>query len=326
MVRNASKTSKTTEVPTTVQEDTVTTAVEETTEVPTKTVTEAPAVEAVAEVEVDLTAFKEAVEASRASTDGEGGFTDEAAMQPILAAYAALADAKAKSAARKWLETDMKEKMGTGKAGFVPARTNMLVRNALSAAKAPKAPKEPKAPKAPVDPTEAFLDQYCAARVAVGVIAGQAPEGIAENWLEQARERIAGSQAAAQAYQAYLVDESEGKVVPEGTPAFVVAGFKIADGKAAGKPKKSGTRAATSGGYSGPSRDVLAHIRSAFEGKSVGDVLSVGEIRNATSAEYGDDRPSQGAISARINGAKFAAQAPEFEVVNAPKLGLKKIA
>jgi hypothetical protein len=51
---------------------------------------------------------------------------------------------------------------------------------------------------------------------------------------------------------------------------------------------------------SGSRRDIGAHIASAFDGLPEGAFLTVAQIRSHRSAEYGDEFPSAGAISARL--------------------------
>lgn len=47
-------------------------------------------------------------------------------------------------------------------------------------------------------------------------------------------------------------------------------------------------------------RDLTAHITNAFDGLQVGDFLTCAQIGNVESVEYGSDKPSIGAIVARL--------------------------
>lgn len=67
---------------------------------------------------------------------------------------------------------------------------------------------------------------------------------------------------------------------------------------------KKGRRAGASGGtgrsWTGPRRSPAAHIENAFADKDSGTFLTIAEIVAIPSPEYGDDKPSSGAITARL--------------------------
>jgi hypothetical protein len=150
--------------------------------------------------------------------------------------------------------------------------------------------------KAPADPTEAFVQAEATLRLATEL---HAPgEGVAENHEEKVVEAIDSSREQATAYLAWLKSDAEDKGDEPEVTALVKNAVKLAVGKAA----KVGGRVSGGGGstFTGERRDIAKHIGEAFAGEPEGKFLSVAEIRNFKSAEYGDSQPSAGAISARL--------------------------
>lgn len=250
------------------------------------TVTEnTEAVEATEKVEIDLTAFQAAVTEALAEGDTSTGQLPETAVAKVNAEYRKLDGLAAKNAARKHLDDGMLD--AVGKLDAVSARGYSDLKGNLSAAGGPKAE------KAPADPVVAFVQRHAALQLAQYVVNGEAPE------IPEGRDVAAEIEAlvkenveALQAQVAYLADDSEDKGDgPELNPV-IRAAFKAASGKAAG-----GKRGGSTGG---PRRDIAKHIESAFAEVESGTFLSVAEIAKHKSAEYGDDHPSQGAVSARL--------------------------
>jgi len=250
------------------------------------TVTEnTEAVEATEKVEIDLTAFQTAVTEALAEGDTSTGQLPETAVAKVNAEYRKLDGLAAKNAARKHLDDGMLD--AVGKLDAVSARGYSDLKGNLSAAGGPKAE------KAPADPVVAFVQRHAALQLAQYVVNGEAPE------IPEGRDVAAEIEAlvkenveALQAQVAYLADDSEDKGDgPELNPV-IRAAFKAASGKAAG-----GKRGGSTGG---PRRDIAKHIESAFAEVESGTFLSVAEIAKHKSAEYGDDHPSQGAVSARL--------------------------
>jgi hypothetical protein len=285
-----------------VQEDTVSTT---TTEAPEATTTEAESPEAVeaavqatdAEVkdapkatdaEVDLTAFNEAVEKALAEKDSATGEIAPAFIDPVNKAYRELDGLKAKNKAKASLNEAMKEAMN--KMDIAQARAYLVLSENLTAGGGSKAE------KAPADPTEAFVQRYAGLRLALELVGSSVPEGVDEGWADKAKALYDSSVEQAKAYSAWVSSDAEDKGEEPEATAVVKAAVKLSQGKAA----KVG--AARTGGstFSGERRDIAKHIQQAFESKEEGDFLSVAEIKNFHSDEYGDSSPSAGAISARL--------------------------
>lgn len=85
---------------------------------------------------------------------------------------------------------------------------------------------------------------------------------------------------------------------------------------------KKGRRPATGGtgrAWTGPRRSPAAHIENAFADKASGEFMTIAEIVAVPSPEYGDDKPSSGAIAARLfpkNGSECTV--PGIEPGNSP--------
>lgn len=233
---------------------------------------------------VDLTAFKQSVEVALAEADTSTGELPEEQVALVNKEYRALDGQKPKNEARKFLEEGMLA--AVGELDAVKARSYSDLKVKLTATGGPK--KEP----TPTDPVAAYVQRMASLRLAEQVVNAQAPEfpegrevSAEVAALVSENEALVGKQLA------HLADESEDKGEgPELTPV-VRAAFKAASGKASG-----GTHTP----FTGTRRDIGAHITSAFADKEVGTYLSISEIAKHRSAEYGDEAPSQGAISARL--------------------------
>ena len=84
--------------------------------------------------------------------------------------------------------------------------------------------------------------------------------------------------------------------------------------RAADLAHKAGLRTPR-GTYTGPRRDVAAHIESAFADVPSGTFLTVAAIAGHSSDTYGDDHPSSGAVWARLTADTFDAEAYGIVVV-----------
>jgi len=238
-----------------------------------------------AETPIDLTAFQGAVAQAIGTRDDSTGEVPEASVAPVVSAYQALEGQKAKNAAKNFLAEAMKSAMN--EMDLPLARANMSLSESLTTAKAARTE------KAPADPTEAFVQRSAALRLATALV--EKPEGVADDAEDKINAVLAEVGPQVEAYRAWLNSDAEDKGdAPEGTSPVVVAAFKVAAGKAAGKRTTSGTA------YTGERRDIGKHIAEAFEGAESGAFLTVAEIRNHKSSEYGDNPPSAGAISARL--------------------------
>lgn len=295
---------------------------------PAQVVTEAAA--APAEQVINLDPFLAAVEEIFKHANPTNGQIAPENLTPVVEQFRALEGTKAKNAARKYLDDQMKVLMAPGdEQNFIKAASIMITVNAL---KTPKGTKVEKEPKAPADPTDAYIDRYLSVWTARNVLLNpnEVPEGVAANWGDTAKSRYAEAAQAISDYFAYTKSTDENPVPKPDVPAFVEAGFKIAAGKAAGKTAKTtggGAKAPKTGGYTGPARNVADHINEVFASKPVGTFLKVGEIANSQTSVYGTDKVSPGAVSQRIKSANFQSANPHFQVTpeGQKPYGVKKI-
>jgi hypothetical protein len=261
--------------------------------------TENPAPEAPAEApaeadakatkpEADLSAFHAAVAAAVAESDTDTGTVPEASIAKVTEEYRKLDGIKAKNEAKKYVNEQMKDAMNSG--NLAGARANLQISDeALVAAAAAGH----RAERVPADPTEAFVQRVATLNLAQTLVSP--PEGVAEDWDTKVTEMVESSEESAREYLAWLEADSESR----GNEPEVTSVVRNAAKLAVGKTAKAGT-VRTGGSFSGERRDIGAHILNAFEGKELGTFLSIAEIRNAKSPEYGDQLPSAGAISARL--------------------------
>lgn len=276
------------EVTTNAQEGTVST--DTSTEAPVEgTATETPAQ---AEAPINLDAFKAAVATAIEVKDQTTGTVPDANLSLVLKEYRTLDGQKPKNAARAFLQDSMKE--GMNSMDMPLARAYLNLSENLSAGSGGGSSE-----KAPADPTEAFVQRAAGLRLALNLVTGNVPDGVAEDWTDKAKASVESGTEQATAYQAWVDNDSEDKGDQPETPSWVVAAVKLAHGKAA---KVGSTRASGGGGstFTGTRRDIAKHIAEAFESKASGDFLTIAEIRTSKSTEYGDDLPSAGAISARL--------------------------
>jgi len=259
-----------------------------TTEAPTSENTEATESDAREETPIDLSAFETAVAAAVAEADKSTGTVPEAEVAKVVTEYRNLAGGvKAKNAAKKFLNEGMKSAMN--EADIVKARAFLELSESMTAGSSGTS-----TPRQPADPTEAFVQADATLRLAQTL---HTPgEGVAEDWTERVEKLVSESQSAAEQYLAWVKDTSDDK----GDEPEVTSVVKNAVKLALGKPAKAGSVRAAAGGYTGERRDIGKHILEAFAEKEEGDFLSVAEIRNFHSSEYGDNLPSAGAISARL--------------------------
>lgn len=255
------------------------------TEAPVETVVtpegEAPAETPAEDVEVpiDLTAFNTAVTEAIEGMDTATGDVAEAFVAKVRTAYQALDGIKAKNAAKARLAEDLK---GYLKALNGPAAKAVmqLTEQAAVAGKSGSS-----APKAAADPTEAFVGNIAALTLGLYLAQRSVPEGVeAEAAIAKATE-----QAGAAFEEALTVFNSDNQ---ETENPLIRAAIKVATVKSR---KASGPRVATA-----DRRDLGAHIEEAFAPVEVGTFLTVAEIRKFESSGYGQDHPSAGAITNRL--------------------------
>lgn len=261
------------------EEPTPTETVETAVEAPEETVTEAPAEAA---VEADLTPFKDAATAALAEADPNTGDLPESAIESVNKVYRDIDGVKGKNAARSFLEDEMKKAI-LGK-DILKARAFVGLKDGLSAGSGGGT-------KTPADPTVAFVQRVAALRIASTLVETSVPEGVGEDWSSKVDDLVSELSEQVDTYQAWTQSTDEDAEQPEVSPVVRQA-FKLSAGKGSG-----GGGSRTSGG---PRRDIEKHLQQVFAELPVGSFLTVNEIAKASSTEYGDDRPSAGAVSARL--------------------------
>jgi hypothetical protein len=236
--------------------------------------------------EVDLTAFSNAVEASVAERDDTTGELATAQIEPVVAEYRKIEGIAGKNKAKAYLTDKMRDAMNEMDISL--ARSYMMLQDNLSAGAAPKTE------RVPADPTEAHIQRVVGLDLARALLVK--PEGVSDDADTRAEKLYSEVYPQAEAYLAWSANEAEDKGDEPETPGFVKNAVKLALGKAA---KVGGSRVGGGGG-TGERHDIGEHIRQAFESQESGAFLTVAQIRNFKSTEYGDNQPSAGAISARL--------------------------
>lgn len=261
---------------------------------------EAPSAESPAEPEIDLTEFQNAVEAAIAERDTSTGVLPEAQIDLVRAAYADLDGVKAKNRAKAHLHELLKSFMEN--LDVSSARSVMILQeNAAVASKATGGTSAK--PRVKVDPTDAYAEGLAALTLAFYLATSDAPEGVD---LEKAKESATAKAdelfATAREVRASEEQDTDNKVILRAIKLSAV------------KPPRGG---GSGGGrsYSGPRRDIAKHIAEAIAGKPAGTFLSVADLRKFRSEEYGDDAPSAGAITNRLEPTSGAKSSVEGVVV-----------
>ena len=249
---------------------------------------EAPVTETAAtEVpEVDLTAFEAAVNEALEGADADTGDLANQYFEGVSKAYQAIEGIKGKNAAKRLLEDGMG--VALDKDDLAAAKVYMRLKD--KATVATRAPAEKKV-ATPADLAQAFADKITTLRVALEFASTQVPEG-ADGWADKVGDVATITQSAVDFDEWLHADEEARGDEPE-VSAIVRSAVKIAQGKVS--RAKGGPRISN-----GLRRDVAAHILNAFEGVESGQFLTVSEIVNTRSEEYGDDKPSAGAVSVRL--------------------------
>jgi hypothetical protein len=269
-----------------VTEDAVTETDAEVTEDSTETpaeesTTEAPKAE---DKPIDLGPFQAAAEDAITKADASTGDLPKDSLDAVNKVYREIEGVKGKNQARGWLDEQMKAAI-IGK-DITRARTFVMLKDNLSAGSGTAGP------KAPADPTQAFIQKVAALRLATDEVTSNVPEGVGEDWSTKADELLASLADEVESFRAYQASEDADAEQPEVSPVVRQA-FKFAAGR--GSAGGGGSRVA-----GGPRRDIEKHLIQVFDGLDVGSFMTVNEIAKAHSTEYGDDRPSAGAVSARL--------------------------
>lgn len=268
--------------------------------------------------------FKTKALAAVAEVDQSTGNLPDGLVADVKAAYVALPLAKNKTAARKWLDDQMKGCLTTPPFDLYKAKGFLDLNEA---ARSTGATRETVA-KPPVDPTEAFVKEVTAHWLATSLLI-PGPE-VDASYVTKAQELAKSLEDETKAYKAYLIEhlawsaKPEAERTPEAEPKapevseVVLHAAKIALGRSARRTSNkatggsSATASVTTQTYSGPKRDVKAHIREAFADQPVGAFLKIGEIAKFSSQAYGSTQPSGGAINAALSSAKFAEAVPHI--------------
>lgn len=233
---------------------------------------------------IDLGPFQAAVEAAVAAKDESTGEVPADSIEAVNVEYRKLDGIKPKNAAKGWVEDQIKASIMPPKLDAVTARAYSMVKDNLTAGG------KSTGDKAPADPTAAYVAKVAALRLALSITESQAPEG--DDLSGKIDALVSESESGVSTYGDWLANEAEDKGdAPEVSPVVRTA-FKLAQGKASGGGRVSGG--------SGVRRDIGKHISEYFADKESGHFATVAEIANFKSSEYGDDHPSQGAVSARV--------------------------
>lgn len=262
--------------------------------------------EAEAKAQADMEAFEKSVAEAIEARDTSTGVVPEAQISAVNATYRELDGAKAKANAKKLVGEGMKTALNA--MDLTTARAYMNLQEKLSAAGGgTKAAAE----KPPADPTEALAQQFAVLQLANANVS--IAETIDRAKLQELIDKLvseAGDKVSA--YITYLSTETpEGEDEPEepNVEGYVKNAAKLALGRSAkagaAKAKASGGGTSSGTSYSGPRRDVAKHIQSAFANLETGKFLTIAQIADHKSDEYTAadgtfDKPSQGAISARL--------------------------
>lgn len=242
----------------------------------------------------DITAFVAAADAAVA----QGGDPAQRDYKAVTEAYRAL-ERTGKAAATAHANAKMKEAL-TVLADRDAAVSWMTLADAIKSR--PASEKAAKTPREPVNPTESFVERLASLHLAVEVAQSvDLPENLDADWADKLTAKVNEVRESGEITKLIEHRKSTDENKGEAPEVSEVAGkaVRLAFTGATRKVSGGGTVNRT---YEGPRRSVSNHILSAFEGKPSGTFLSVAEIRNHRSTEYGEDTPSAGAVSAALNG------------------------
>jgi hypothetical protein len=284
------------------------------------------------QIKAALEAFQKL--ATEAEYDSATGELPGAELAKIKAAYAELPSTPAKTQARKWLSASMRDALAKER-NPSKARAFLAMEEEV---KTTAATRETIA-RPPQDPTQAHVERVGAMYLASSFV--DPGSDVAEDWISKVQDLARSLAGEVGTYKAFLAQHDAWTAADEATrgeepkapevSGVVLNAAKIARGRGigTGAARRASTTTsaprATGPGYSGPRRDVKKHIASAFADVPVGTFLKVAEIAGHKSDEYGDDRPSSGAISASLASAKFDVDGVQPTESNGLK-GARKVA
>lgn len=251
------------------------------------------AAEEQAKADALLETFQSTAIAALDEADTTTGTIPDAYLEPVKAAYRALeGGAKYKNRAKAFVADSMRDVLG---AGDLTQMFKAVAWNSIQDAIAQAPAKAPAAAKPTVSPNKLHADKVQALRLALDLVeSSDLPEGVTEDWEDEIEE--SDNLSVLEEYVAWMKDDSEDKDEEPAVSHVIKQAAKIAFAKA---PRKGG-RTGSGSLHVGPKRDVGVHIENAFAHVEAGTFLTVSEIRNTPSEEYGDDAPSAGAINQRL--------------------------
>jgi hypothetical protein len=281
----------------------------------------APAPEAAAPTEpkpVDLEPFKAVILEAKDSMDPQSGQPTEASVTKVQEAYRDLETNKAKSDARKLVESLIHERvhaddlMGAKCLMFLAEQMRVGTKGAGK-----------KADRTPQDLTTSYIEKRVTLDLARMSL--PKPEGLADDTDAKGTELYNNLWEPTQVFIAWLNGDKETRGDEPDVSPIAKAAAKLALGakaKAGGSTSSaSSTSGTTRAPYTGAKRSIVAHIAQAFENEPSGKFLKVSEIVKFKSTEYGDTPPSAGAISASLKNNKV----PDgVEVATENGLGARK--
>lgn len=257
-----------------------------------------------------------------------------AEIQKLYSAY--LPGIRAKGLAREWVEEQMLDGVRNG--DLPKAKSYMEIGPVLKVTQggggAKRKPGAPKKAKSPEDLFPFYAERLAELDLARSLI--EIPDEVLEaeqasadpDMIRNIAEKLyTENYANTQAYIQYLKGEGErdedGSAIEPEVNHFVKTAAKMALGRIAGKPGRKPSSADPNKPRA-PRRSPEKHIQEVFEKEAVGTFLKISEIASRQSTEYGDDRPSPGAISSRLNNPSFGLDNIKFHEVDG-LLGAKKV-
>ena len=232
------------------------------------------------EDEENIEAFSNAVQAALAEADSATGVLPEASLAAVRAEFQSLDGVKRKNMAKRELQALMLSY--TNEMDIVHARAvASLIEHAAVAARPAAIAKE----RVKADPTKAYAESLTILKLASMLASTTTPEGVD---LERA-EALSVEDATNLYPEAWEVLQSEDRATDN---KIVAKAIKFATSKVPGASPRAG--------HSGPRRNVGTHVEEAAAAHEAGTFLTVAELRNFRSEEYGDDLPSAGALTNRL--------------------------
>lgn len=255
------------------------------------------ATEKPAEAPIDLSAFEASVATAVAEKDNTTATIPEVNVEAVKEQYRNLNGAKAKNAAKKFLNDKLRDAVNSGE--MLDGMATMALIDAVGNAGASKTPASE---RKPADPSAAYVERLTILHLAYSLARADVPEGIdAEEAQGKVGEQVEALTESAESYFAWVKSTAEDKGdAPEASP-LVVKAVKAAQGKAASATRTASSTPRQAGGER---RNVRTHINQVFADLESGTFLKVAEIANAKTDEYPDGSCSPGAITAALKSDK----------------------